>query len=197
MLSSFGVGANDQVMRRSTALVAAATVLAAGGFGLSLRSDGSVTTLAKADGWRHGFQPSDAAFGVLEVAYDAATAQALWDSSVTARLPTREGDPAQEGVYGDLADVDFTEEVVALWSSGESGSCPGWVSDVTTRAGGDVVVTRAEDLQGGNGCTADYNPYRTVIVIDRENLPEASALGRGIVDGSAPLSALVVEYPLA
>src|SRR5699024_12182889 len=107
-------------------------------------------------------------------------------------------DPLEQGVYGDLADVDLDRQVVGLVSTGQSGSCPGWVDGVQRRDG-TVDVTLAEDLLGGDGCNDDYNAYRVVIAIDRADVPPRDALtgDPGRVDGREVLEVAVGEYPLA
>lgn len=139
-------------------------------------------TLAKVDGRRDGASDGGT-FATLELAFDAATAERLWADNVPAGLAAADGVPGGTGVYGDLADVDLATSVVALWSSGQSGSCPEWVREVRM-VDGVVTVDRAQD---GDVCTADYNPYRLVLVLDRrdvppvEDLPAAMTVGEGIV----------------
>lgn len=156
----------------------------------------SVETLAKVEGWRPGLEED--AFAVLEIAYDDDAARALWEENVPADLPRREGTPLDAGVFGELGDVDFAEQVVALYSSGQSGSCPGWVRDVDHDGAGTVDVTRAEDMRGGDGCTDDYNAFRVVVALDREDVPDRADLPgvTGTVDGLAVLTLVVGEYPV-
>lgn len=182
-------------MRIRTVPVLAAALVALAGCAAP-ESAGSVDVLAKADGWRAGTTPGDR-FAVLEVAYDRAAAEALWDENVDADLPARDGNPLEPGVYGNLADVDLDEQVLALYSSGQSGSCPGWVGDVSTGADGTVEVSTVQDLRGGDGCTDDYNAYRVVLALDREDVPSADALGtaRLLVDDTPVLRTRVAPYP--
>ncbi len=153
--------------RRVAAVVGLALVVGALG---ACGPRGSVPTLAKVEGWAASTE--DGVFGVLEIAYDRATAERLWAETVPEDLPERSGLPVAAGVYGDLADVDLDRSVVAVWSSGESGSCPGWIADVTLRDG-TVVVRRA---QQGDECTADFNPYRLVLVLPRSDVPREADL---------------------
>src|SRR5690625_239637 len=92
--------------------------------GCSWPPGSSVETLAKVDGWRGGYEAAEP-FAVLELAYDDTTARTLWRENVPDGLPDRDGDPLEQGVYGDLADVDLDRQVVGLVSTGQSGSCPG------------------------------------------------------------------------
>src|SRR5690625_7092225 len=103
--------------RASWLTLAAATILLAGCSAGSV--GGSVETLAKLDGWRDG-PGYEGPFAVLEIAYDDDTAAMLWEDNVGA------GQAAHDG----LAEVDLSRQVVALYSSGESGSCPEAVHDV-------------------------------------------------------------------
>ena len=139
----------------------------------------AVPTLAKLDGWRPGVDPAEipgsAGFAVLELAYDEADARALWDATVPDGLPDASGSPAVAGIYGDLADLDLTTQVLGVWSSGQSGSCPGWLGSVDT-SDGEVAVVEVQDLQGGDGCTDDYNPYSQVVVLGRDQVPAAESL---------------------
>lgn len=148
---------------------------------------GSVETLAKLDGWGDG-PGYDGPFAVLEIAYDDGTAAMLWEDNFGA------GQAAGDG----LAQVDLSRQVVALYSSGESGSCPESVHDVGFN-GGTVDITRAVDTGGGDGCTDDYNPYRVIIAIDRADVPTRDELAgtEGTVDGNPALKVLVGEYPVA
>lgn len=153
---------------------------------------GPVRTLATVDGWRDGLEvPSGA---LLEIAFDDEAAQRLVTDNVPADLAAGpDGEPWVDGGHHDLADVDLATHVVAVYSAGRSGSCPEWVADV---AGGDAGVAVTTEVPTRGACTDDFNPYRTVIVIDRDRLPTAedlpAALDRGydvVVDGA------VVRYP--
>jgi hypothetical protein len=139
----------------------------------------AVVTLAKADGWRQGLDatsiPGDAGFAVLELAYDDEAATALWDAAVPTGLPAASGDPDDAGLYGALDDVDLADHVVGLWSSGQSGSCPGQLASAEAD-GGTVRLVEVQDLQGGNGCTDDYRPYSQVVVLNRYQVPPQDAL---------------------
>lgn len=163
--------------------------------GCSSDVGGSDATLAKMDGWHE--ERAGAPFALLEIAYGAEAARTMWDENVTADLPVREGKPREPGIYGDFRSVDFAEQVVALFSSGQSGSCPSWVRGIETDHDGTVAVTLAEDAPGSD-CTADYNPYRVLIVIDRDDVPTADALStaHGVVDGNEALEIVIGEYPL-
>ena len=157
-----------------------------------------VTTLVKAHGWSPSLDTEDERFGgyfaVLEIAYDEPTAAAAWEAVVPADLPAADGEPHQAGRYGGLEDVDFDEQVLAVYSSGQSGSCPGWLADVVVDDG-TIELTRREHVPG-NGCSDDYNPYRLVLAVDRDKLPPVGTPPTDdvLVDGRR-LSALVTSYP--
>jgi len=161
---------------RSTGVVLAmvVTLLTSAGCGVlpGLGSE-SLITLAKVDGWREGFELPPDTFAVLEVAYDSETAQQMSDENLTSDLPERSGDPRDPGRFGDLDDVDFDQQAVALWSGGQSGSCPGWVADVEMV---DSVVVVTENAEEPQGCSDDYNPFRVLVVVDRSDLPEPGEL---------------------
>lgn len=182
----------------STALTTTAVLLTTAACGAlpGLGGSDDLRTLAKVDGWREGFAAPPDAFAVLEVALDAETAQRMWDENIPAELPEEDGEPRDPGRYGDLADVDLDPSAVALWSGGESGSCPGWVSDVALEDG---VVVVTQDADAPRGCSDDYRPFRVLVVVDRSDLPEASALattqGR-TSDTRTPLRVRVAAYPL-
>lgn len=160
-------------MRRPT--IATTVVLLAAGLLAGCGADGGMTTLAKVDGWREGRAGADLTFGHLEIAYDQATAERLWAENVPADLPERSGDPTEPGVYGDLAEVDYDAEVVAVWSSVQSGSCPGWLTAVHF-SGGTLGADEATDAAPTEACTADANPYRVVVVLPREDVPAPTDL---------------------
>lgn len=136
--------------------------------------DGPVTPLAKAQDWRDDLDPNEVAFAVIEIAFDRETAERAWDDNVPDDLP--EADPAEAGpgVYATLDDVDFDEQAVVVWSSGESGSCPGWLADIEANDDGTVRVERGEASAGA--CTEDFNPYRMVLAVDRDRLPDPEDL---------------------
>lgn len=138
-------------------------------------------------------------FSVLEVAYDTQAAQQMWEQNVPADLPERSGSPSDPGRYGDLTGVDFDQQAVALWSSGQSGSCPGWASDIALHDG-DVVVTEDDDSGPGGACTADYNAYRVLVVVDRSDLPTPEAVTTTrirIADTDIGFRILLAAYPLS
>jgi len=145
-----------------------------------------VETLAKLDGWRDG-PGYEGPFAVLEIAYDDGTAAMLWEDNVGAGQAARDG----------LAEVDLSRQVVALYSSGESGGCPESVHDVDL-SDSTVDITLAVDTEGGDGCTDDYNPYRAVIAIDRADVPTRDEVAgtEGTVDGNPALEVLVGAYPV-
>lgn len=145
--------------------------------------DGSTITLARLEG--HDVTEGRYTSDLLEIAYDEITAQRLWDEQVTGDLPETSGAPSEPGRYGDLSDVDLDTHVLALWSSGASGSCPTWLAGITTT---DFGVRVELDGAGGNGdmCTADDNPYRQVIAIPRDAAPDRAALPQPIVGVGVP-----------
>jgi hypothetical protein len=150
-----------------------------------------VVPLAKVDGWRDGLNASN--FAVLEIAFDAATATQAWRENVPMDLGDRSGDPVEAGEYGDLEDVDFEEQVVAVWSSGQSGSCPSWLAQVIVQQSGLLELKRGGS-DPDEDCTADYRPYRMVVAIDRSHVPPEEELPTrdvtGVPDG------LVTAYPV-
>lgn len=159
---------------------------------------GSVVPLAKAEGWRQNLGTGPPPFAIVEIAFDEETAHRMWEDNVPQDLRERAGDPERPGLYGDLDGVDFDTEVVVVWSSGESSSCPGWLAAIQTDAAGTVRVER-DDTSGMFGaCTEDYNPYRMILAVDRERLPAPDMLPSADVTGvpDAPgAGGLVTAYP--
>ncbi|QBI21303.1 hypothetical protein ER308_18155 [Egibacter rhizosphaerae] len=145
--------------------------------------DGPVRPLAKVEGWRDGLDPHADPFALLEVAWDRETAETAWANNVPDDLEAGAPDEGEPGRYDDLDAVDFDDEALLVWSSGESGSCPGWLADVATDGDGDLEVTR--DSFGAGACTDDYNPYRMVLAVDRDRLPDPEALPGELV-GDVP-----------
>lgn len=142
--------------------------------------DEGLVPLAKATRWRDELQGTTDAFAVIEIAYDRKTAERSWQDNVPDDLERRDDEqPAEPGLYGDLDDIDFDRQAVIVWSSGESGSCPGWLADIDTRDG-TVHVERDATQQE---CTDDYNPYRMVLAVDRDRLPESSDLPHERIEG--------------
>ncbi|MBF5080953.1 hypothetical protein [Quadrisphaera sp. INWT6] len=157
-----------------------------------------VRTLAKIDGWRADLITPPQVFSALEVAYDLEAAQRMWQENVPPGLSAREGDPTRFGVYGDLADVDFGVQAVALWSGGQSGSCSGWLSQVRLAEASHVVVTEDFDSGIGNACSTDRNVYRTVVVVERDQLPSESSLESAHAtddDPEYPAEVFLAAYP--
>jgi hypothetical protein len=160
-----------------------------------------VVVLAKAPGWRRDLSIESDPFAVLEIALDQAIAEVAWAENVPRDLPVRSGPPAEPGVYGSIDVVDFDQQVVAVWSAGESRSCPGWLADVHTHDDGGVELVGRDTNTLSNGgsdgiltaCTSDYNSYRLVLAIDRDKLPDPADLPvenvTGVPDG------LVTTYP--
>lgn len=179
-------------------LIAVALVAATAGCSLvpGAAPVAGVTVLAKADGWSPSVD--DERFGgyvaIVEVAYDQDAARAAWDATVPADLVERSGEPREAGRYGSLDDVDFEEQVLVVFSGGQSGACPSWLSDLAVD-GGTVEMSRGEHVPG-DGCTDDYNAYRLVLAVDREKLPASDRLPTEdvLVDGR-DLAGLVTAYP--
>lgn len=170
----------------------------AGGAGAGEDPTPGVVVLVKADGWRSEWGEATLFeyHAIAEVAFDEATARAAWDDSVPADLPERDGEPREAGRYGDLADVDFAEQALVVYSAGQSGSCPAWISDVAF-TNGTVELTEDSHVPG-DACTDDYRAYRLVLAVDRDRLPRPEDLPteRVLVDGN-DLPALVTGYPLS
>jgi hypothetical protein len=161
-----------------------------------------VTVLARIDGWRADLTSDpDGTRQVpsllVEIAYDEATARAAWAANVPDGLPARSGTPQQDGSYADLDDVDFADRVVVVYSSAQSGSCPGWLVDATYAAGTLVMTETSAIPEGSNGCNDSRVPYRLVLAVDRGKLPPAEDLpvDRVQVD-DRDADGLVTRYPL-
>jgi hypothetical protein len=153
--------------------------------------------LAKADGWREGLVErfdGDMPFALVEIAFDRATAELAWAENVPDGLPRRDGRPEQPGRYGDLDAVDFSTHAVVVWSSGQSGTCPAWLADISTRDDAVEIHT----AQSGQICTDDYRPYRMLLAVERDRLPDPDEfpVSNVIVDGrSGGSPSLVDRYP--
>jgi hypothetical protein len=167
------------------------------GFGGGPVADG-VTVLAKASGWNPSLHTEDERYGsyfaVLEIAYDEQAARAAWEATVPSDLSERSGEPREAGRYGSLDDVDLDEQVLVVFSGGESGACPGWLGDVSVEDG-EVHLEERRHMPG-NGCTDDYNAYRMVLAVDRDKVPADDAVPTEdvLVDGRA-LAGLVTAFP--
>ncbi len=160
--------------------------------------DDGITVLAKVDGWS-GPLSTDESLGVnlvVEIAYDEDAARAAWADSVPADLPGRSGEPRESGRYGSLDDVDLAEQALVVYSAGQSGACPGWLTDFSVD--GDVLAVAETEHVPGNACTDDFDPYRLVLAVDRDKLPAADRLPlRTARDGDREFDALVTRYPAA
>lgn len=114
-------------------------------------------------------------FAELAVAFDADAGAQLWDAAVPADLP-HASDVTDAGRHGNPDSVDWDQQALALWRSGQSGSCPETLVDVAVADNGTVEVAIDRDTGPGLGCQEDYNPYRMVLAIDRDHLPATDAL---------------------
>lgn len=193
------------MIRRGVLAVVAVLVLAACSGTSSGPSSAFVpgtTVLSKTSGWRAGLDPETAShYMVVEIAYDEATARRAWAENVPAGAVVRNDLPVTDGLYGRFDAVDLTKQRIVVVEAGQSGSCPGWIRGLSTRADGTVDVFEGSRVPpGADGCTADYNAYRTVLAVDIGRLPAATDLSatgpRALVDGAAIDSGvLVVPYP--
>ena len=153
--------------------------------------DRAVATLATVSGWRDGLEFESGT--LLEVAHDEQAAQRLFDDNVPTDLDDGpDAEPWADGRHGELADVDLDTHVLAVWSAGRSGSCPEWVNELST-SGGTVVVSTAVPTAGA--CTDDFNPYRTIIAVERDLLPPADELPADLDLGYDIDRRAVVAYP--
>jgi hypothetical protein len=203
------------VMRRSRPVLlpaVAAVLLAAGCTGgsgtdvpaptKSVAAAAGTAVLSKADSWRPGLGKAAEAplsfYVIVEIAYDEPNARRAWAENAPAG-PPRAGAPVAEGLYGRFEDVDLTRQRIVVVSTGQSGSCPSWVTGVAVRPGGDVEVTQGSPVPAATACSADFNPYRTVLAVDVDRLPAAAELTPPrvvLLDGSpAGDGAQVVAYP--
>jgi hypothetical protein len=111
----------------------------------------------------------------LVIAYDAAAARELWMSTHAGRGTRRAGPARGYGVYADLRSVDFVRQAVVILESAAPTSCPTSVVDVRPLAAGaiDVVTTtyRSDEF-----CTADLHVFTEIAAVDRDLLPDATAL---------------------
>ena len=188
--------------------VAAAAVLLVAVSGCSLFQPGpapladGITVLARVEDWRAELTSDPDGSRVVpevlvEVAYDEATARRAWAANVPDGLPQRSGQPGANGVHGDLADVDFAEQALVVYSSGQSGSCPAWLVDVSFADGVLGVAETHQIPAGDNGCNDSRVPYRLVLAVDRDKLPHADVLPveRVRIDERDASDALVATYP--
>ncbi len=186
-------------MRRTLITLGALSLALAGCGPAQGGADEGVTVLAKAEGWRPGLQQSAGfSYVLVEVAADADAAAQAWAENVPSSLSEREGDPAEPGIYAALETVDLSSQLLVVYSSGESGTCPAWVTDLAT-AEGRVAVTLDSTAEPGGACTDDFRPYRLVLAVDRDRLPPLSELPVDRIDvPSANLTGVdgrVVRYP--
>ncbi|WP_143448565.1 hypothetical protein [Kineosporia sp. A_224] len=200
-------------MRRSlpVVLLAVAVALVAGCTGgshadvpaptKSVAAAAGAVVLSKADGWRPalaGAAEAPSYYAVVEIAYDEASARTAWAQNAPTG-PLLSGSPVEEGLYGRFEDVDLARQRIVVVSTGQSGSCPGWVTGVAVRPGGTVELTLGTDGPAGQTCSADFNAYRTVLAVDRDRLPTATDLTPPptvLVDGSEVGGDVrVVAYP--
>lgn len=66
-----------------------------------------------------------------------------------------------------------------MWSSGESGGCPEWLTDIDTGHGTISVELDATAQE----CAADDNAYRVVVAVDRDRVPAPDDLPSARLDG--------------
>ncbi len=163
--------------RRIVVAVVVALSLALVGCGLvesALGQRGPAKTLAKNYEMPARVANDDAS---LELAFDRDTAALLWDEHASDDLPRRRGEPFREGIYNDLDSVDFDSQVVALWWGAEA-TCPRAVTDVQSP---DSVTVELHTTEEDHACLDMEIPFRMVLAIDRDLLPELSELPVNLV----------------
>lgn len=160
---------------------------------------GVLIPLVKVDGWSPTAVAAfgdDQPFGVVEIAPDRQSAEDAWRELVSEDLARQSGEPREPGLYGSLEDVDFGSHAVVVWSSGESGACPGWIADIYV--GRATVHIETDEHAPGNACSSDYNSYAMLVAVPRHQLPDPSLLPTAdvLVDGrSGGLESVVDVYP--
>jgi hypothetical protein len=152
--------------------------------------DPSITTLAKMVGWRGDRWPG--AGEIVEVAYDEEIAQRAWTENVPADLePTSV--LGQPGLHGELDEVSLEGRALVVVSFTESGSCPSWITRIEKLPDGRLQVQQVSFSDGRRVCTSDGNPYRVVLAVDRDRLPDPAELPTEV---EYPYGAIPVEaYP--
>jgi hypothetical protein len=134
-----------------------------------------VRTIAKDD----GVPPSGvvSAYGTVLVVPDDLVNTVLTEIGVE-QLPRVDGEPLQTGRYADFTGADdlAADEVLVLWYSGQSGTCPSYLHRLRITALGDVDVDVETDDADLRACSADYNPYRQLVVVPEDALPMSSDL---------------------
>jgi len=118
----------------------------------------------------------------------------MWDDVVDENLPKASGDPITSGIYGSLDDVDFDSQVVALFSSGESGTCPSFLSGLSSD--GAAIAATTTTVSESDICTSDYRPFAQVVAVDKNDVPAADKLpgAKLSIDGTAMPDASVAVY---
>ena len=165
-------------MSRAAAAAVVALSLGLGGCGLVdsvLGQRGPAKTLAKGYEMPAGGANDDVS---LELAVDRDTAALLWDEHVSDDLPRGRGQPFSEGIYGDLDSVDFDRQVVALWWGTEA-TCPQAVTDVQSPDSATVELHTTEE---DHACLDIGIPFRMVLALDRDHLPDLSDLPVNLVE---------------
>jgi hypothetical protein len=168
------------------ALVAAMLIAATyGAVGDTERSvSPHVVTLARIDG-RAMTGATRQPESRLVIAYDAAAARKLWMSTRAGRGIRRAGPAREYGVYADLHSVDFARQAVLILESAASSSCPASLVDVRPLEAGaiDLVTTT---YRPDESCTADLHAFTEIAAVDRDLLPDATALdsARVLLDGT-------------
>ncbi|MFS8478777.1 MAG: hypothetical protein FWJ93_07400 [Micromonosporaceae bacterium] len=185
----------------ATALVIALSALPGCGTGAGPGTGAGtgVRVLAKADGWRPGLleAPDGDWYVLVEIAFDEETAARAWRENRPADEVPRSGSPIHPGIYGEPTDIDFTTEVLVVFSSGQSGTCPGWLAGIDVDGSGAVQVTTGT-FAASRGCTDDYRPYRMVLAVGRDLVPAEHDLPTDdvLVDGRVlDAGSLVRQYP--
>lgn len=108
----------------------------------------------------------------LELALDQDTAERLWEEHVPDDLPRRDGEAYRVGIHGDLDSVDFDTQAIALWWGSEA-TCPQSVTDVQSSGQATVELHTTEEEPT---CRDVEIPFRMVLAIDRDRLPDGSQL---------------------
>lgn len=186
------VTASRMLVRLALVATLAATLVACGSGDGWWGSRTGVVPLAKITAGDGGAPELE--FGpAMQVIDDAQTARRAWEAHVVDGVLRQRGDPDVQGIYRDLDTVSFDRQLVVVWWSSEA-TCPSWVTDVTT-TDGVIEVTEFED--DAQGCLDVGSPYRMLLAVDRDRLPEPADLPARltVTSGTSTRNGQAVRYP--
>ena len=183
-------------MRRAVVVLLAIAALAVGAVAYAVIDGRQARDATEPMAKTVGFHPPEVGLDgdvptvSLAIAFDPQAAQAAWDEHVPDDADEASSPSSGPGVYAELGEVDFDDQVLAVWYSTESSGCPEWLDGVST---GPLWGVRVHVEDDRNACLDDIVIYSMLVAVEREQLPSPEDLPTDHVTGAG---GTVTSYPI-